>query len=124
VYVTPDWDDRHADERYVILCHERVHLRQFRRLTLLGMAVLYLLVPLPMGLAYFRARLEREAYEETLRAAAEVYGVDYVRTAEFRGRILGQFLGPAYGWMWPFRGQLDRWYDGVLARLDAERGRA
>ena len=28
------------------------------------MALLYVLVPLPMGLAYFRARFEKEAYAE------------------------------------------------------------
>jgi len=117
VYVTADWDDRDAVERYVTLRHEAVHLRQFRRWTLPGMALLYLLVPLPMGLAYFRYRFEREAYEESIRAAAEVYGPDYPRQAWFRESIIGQFLGPSYGWMWPFRRHLERWYDGVLASL-------
>ena len=32
VYVTADWDDCDADERYVTLRHEAVHLRQFRKL--------------------------------------------------------------------------------------------
>src|SRR5206468_4047382 len=76
IYVTPDWDDWDADRRYVTLRHEAVHLRQFRRLTLPVMAVLYLFVPLPMGLAYFRARFEKEAYAETIRAAAEVWGIE------------------------------------------------
>ena len=53
IYVTRDWDERHPDERYITMCHELIHLRQFERYTLIGMAILYLLLPLPMGLAWF-----------------------------------------------------------------------
>jgi hypothetical protein len=118
VYVTADWDELDPDERYVTLRHEAVHLRQFRRWTLPVMAVLYLLVPLPMGLAYFRARFEKEAYAESIRAAAEVWGPAHPRRAAFRAHVIAQFLGPTYGWMWPFRGHLERWYDEILATLD------
>lgn len=117
VYVTADWDDRDADDRYVTLRHEAVHLRQFRRYTLPVMAVLYVLLPLPMGLAYFRARFEMEAYAETIRAAAEVYGPAYARSAEHRKYVIDQFMGPSYGWMWPFRASLERWYDRILATI-------
>jgi hypothetical protein len=119
VYVTADWDTWEPDARYVTLRHEAVHLRQFRRYTLPVMAVLYVLLPLPMGLAYFRARFEMEAYAETIRAAADVYGLDHVRDSRHRDYVIGQFLGPSYGWMWPFRRDLERWYDGVLATLAA-----
>ncbi len=117
VYVTSDWDDRSADERYVTLRHEAVHLRQFRRWTLPGMALLYVLLPLPMGLAYFRARLEWEAYAETLRAAAEVWGPAVPRSAAYREHIVEQFTGPSYGWMWPFRRTVERWYDAELESM-------
>jgi hypothetical protein len=119
IYVTGSWDGMSRDERYMLLRHEAVHLRQFRRYTLVGMAFLYLLVPLPLGLAWFRARFEREAYAETVRAAAEVHGPAHVRAPSFRDHILEQFTGPAYGWMWPFRGSLERWYDRVLASVEA-----
>src|SRR5262245_44671 len=56
VYVTPDWDELSDESRYITLRHEREHLRQFRRYTLPGMALLYLLVPFPVGLAWFRTR--------------------------------------------------------------------
>lgn len=118
VYVTPDWDTWDADRRYVTLRHEAVHLRQFRRFTLPGMAVLYVLLPLPMGVAWFRARFEKEAYAESIRAAAEVWGSAYPRRASYRAYILDQFMGASYGWMWPFRPGLERWYDQVLASLD------
>jgi len=117
VYVTADWDELPIDQRYVTLRHEAVHLRQFRRLTLPVMAVLYLLVPLPVGLAYFRARFEREAYAESIRAAAEVWGETAPRDPAYRARIVAQFIGPSYLWMWPFRRSIERWYDQILATL-------
>jgi hypothetical protein len=115
IYVTADWDQLDPDQRYVTLRHEAVHLRQFRRYTLPGMAILYLLLPLPLGLAWCRARFERAAYAETVRAAAEVWGPEVPRSASYRDYVLQQFTGAAYGWMWPFRTALERWYDGVLA---------
>jgi hypothetical protein len=121
VYVTADWDDLAADDRYVTLRHEAVHLRQFRRLTLPVMAVLYIFVPLPMGLAYFRARFEKEAYAETIRARAEVSGLGYVRGAAHRNYVIEQFMSPSYGWMWPFRRSLEGWYDQILATLEDRR---
>ncbi|HWU91320.1 MAG TPA: hypothetical protein VN253_28835 [Kofleriaceae bacterium] len=117
LYVTCDWDDLDPDERYVTLRHEAIHLRQFRTFTVPGMALLYVLLPLPMGLAWFRARFEKEAYAETVRAAAEVWGPEVPRRAAFRRRVIDQFTGASYGWMWPFRAGLERWYDGVLAEL-------
>ena len=117
VYVTADWDELSPEYRYVTMCHELIHIRQFRRYTLVGMALLYLLLPLPLGLAYFRARFEWEAYRETLRAAIEVHGVDHVRDAAYRENIITQFTGPAYGWMWPFRRQVEGWYDAAVTAL-------
>jgi hypothetical protein len=119
VYVTPDWDDWDADRRYVTLRHEAVHLRQFRRYRLLGMALLYVLLPLPMGVSWFRAHFEKAAYAESIRAAAEVWGPAYPRRPEYRRHVIEQFTGPSYGWMWPFRGALERWYDQVLASLSS-----
>jgi hypothetical protein len=31
--------------------------------------------------------------------------------------VIEQFTGPSYGWMWPFRRSVERWYDDVLATL-------
>jgi hypothetical protein len=31
-----------------------------------------------------------------------------------------RFTGGDYGWMWPFRGHVERWYDAVLSELEAE----
>ncbi len=117
VYVTSDWEERLPESRYMTLRHERVHLRQFRRYTLPMMTLLYVFLPLPLGLAYFRARFEKQAYEETIRAGAEVWGLEYVSAEGFRDDIIEQFTGPSYGWMWPFRQNLENWYDSVLAKI-------
>lgn len=117
IYVTGNWERMSRDRKYLVLRHELVHVRQFRRYTLPLMAVLYLLLPLPIGLAWFRARFEMQAYAESIRGAAELYGIDHVKAGAFREDIVGQFTGPAYGFMWPFRRAVERWYDGVLAGL-------
>jgi hypothetical protein len=117
IYVTADWEDRDPCDRYCTLRHEAVHLRQFRKFTLPGMAFLYLFLPLPLGIAYFRARFEMEAYAESIRACAEVHGRERACSRGYRDYVLSQFKGPAYGWMWPFRRALERWYDGVIADL-------
>ncbi len=119
IYITREFASWSDDRRYVVLRHEAVHLRQFRKWTLPGMALLYLLVPLPFGLAWCRAKFEQEAYAESIRAAADVWGRDYPRRADYRAHLIAQFTGASYGWMWPFRASLERWYDGILASLPA-----
>jgi hypothetical protein len=117
LYVPPAWDHVDPIDAVITLRHERVHLRQRRRYTFVGMAVLYLFVPLPLGLSWGRARIEKEAYEETLRATLELRGEEAARSPALRARIVAQFVGPAYGWMWPFRGAVERWYDDALERI-------
>jgi hypothetical protein len=119
----PDaWDQLGSADRVILLRHERVHLRQRRRYGFLGMALLYLLPFFPLGLAYGRARIEWEAYTETLRATAELLGLEAARDPGLRERIVSRFIGPAYGWMWPFRGQVERWYSAALEQIAAEFG--
>ncbi len=83
------------------------------------MAIAYVLLPLPMGLAWCRAQFEKAAYAESVRAAAEVWGPAHVRTAAYRDYVIDQFTSASYGWMWPFRAGLERWYDGILASLES-----
>ncbi|MCB9615608.1 MAG: hypothetical protein H6722_24515 [Sandaracinus sp.] len=94
-----------------------MHLRQFARWGLVPTALLYLFPILPLGLAWGRARIEWEAYAETFRATAEAYGPDAARDPRLREHVRRQFTTGAYGWMWPFASQVDRWIDEVLAEL-------
>lgn len=114
LYVCEGWEQKSKADRFILLAHERIHMLQFQRFSWPGMTLLYLLVPLPMGLAYFRARFEKEAYAETIRAAGQIYGSAHVRDPHFREHIVSQFLSASYGWMWPFRASIERWYEGIL----------
>ena len=118
IYFPESWHERSPESRYITLRHEAVHLRQFRRYTWLGTALIYLLPIFPLGLAWGRARLEWEAYAETIRASYEIHGIEAVRRASFHAHIAKQFTTSAYGWMWPFRGQVQRWIDEVVRELE------
>lgn len=120
LYVPGGWEQTDDLERVITLRHERVHLRQVRRFTPAGMTVLYLVPIFPLGLAYGRARIEWEAYAETIRATAELRGIDAARSPGLRRHIVAQFVSGAYGWMWPFPGQVNRWYDAALRQIEAE----
>ncbi len=117
IYLPASWEARGELERVIVLRHEAVHLEQFRRHGKLGMALLYLVPICPIGLALGRARLEWEAYAETFRATAELLGLEAARDPALREHVLSQFVGPAYGYMWPFRRQVGRWIDAELERI-------
>lgn len=118
LFVPQSWSNMPDLDRVILLRHERVHLRQRRRWTSLGMAFIYLVPIFPLGLAYGRARIEWEAYEETLRATLELCGREALRSRSLREHIVGRFMGPDYGWMWPFRRQVERWYDQAISDLE------
>ncbi len=117
IYLPSSWAARDPRNQYCTLRHEAVHLRQFERYGLVLTAFLYLLPILPLGLAWGRARLEWEAYAETFRATAEVFGEAAARDPALRDRVVKQFVSGAYGWMWPFRSQVETWIDEVLENL-------
>lgn len=120
IYLPSGWRSRSAESRYVTLRHEAVHLRQFHRYGLVLTAVIYLVPIVPLGLAWGRARLEWEAYAETLRATRDVRGMKAARDAELHAYIVRQFTGPAYGWMWPFPRAVRSWIDRALVELELE----
>jgi hypothetical protein len=120
IYVPDGFACRPAADRYEVLRHELIHVLQFERYSWLGMIVVYGILPLPMGLAYGRARLEWEAYAETLRVVAEVEGIAAARRPHLREMIVRRFTGPDYGWMWPFPKMVRRWIAEELDRIEAE----
>jgi hypothetical protein len=115
LWVPETWEVTPDEDRYILLRHERVHLEQRRRLGDVRMTFQYLFWVLPLFLAWGRARLEWEAYEETLRATAEIHG--RARAEALRERIVARFTGPDYGWMWPFPAAVNRWFDEAMRRL-------
>lgn len=115
LYVPPGWAQTADVHKVITLRHERIHLRQRRRLTTVGMAFCYLIPLLPLFLAYGRARLEWEAYRETFCATAELCGLAAARDPALRRRVVEQFTSAAYGWMWPFPATIHGWIDEALA---------
>lgn len=120
LYVAPTWETMDSEQRYILLRHERIHLRQRRRFGSVAMAFLYLVPFFPLGLAYGRARIEWEAYEETLRATAEIYGIEALDRLGLKDFLVARFTGPDYGFMWPFPNQVSRWYEEARDRIQTE----
>lgn len=118
IYVPDDFDRWPAAHRYSILRHELVHVLQFERYGWVGMILVYGVLPLPLGLAYGRARLEWEAYAETLRAVAEIEGIAAARAPPLHAMIVRRFTGPDYGWMWPFPRMVKRWIAEELDQIE------
>ena len=108
IYVPDSWFAMDAGERYCILRHEAVHLGQFRRFTWPGMILLYLLLPLPVGLAGGRAWLEWQGYRETLDAHWQLYGPAAAGADGLKKGIVRRFTGPDYAWMWVLGRTIER----------------
>ena len=115
LWVPDAWDEMSDDDKYILLRHERIHLRQRVRMGDVKMTFLYLFWFFPLGLAYGRARIEWEAYVETIRATHEVYGLQ--KAEALRDHLTERFVGPDYGWMWPFPSTIRRWFDDVIREL-------
>ncbi len=122
LFLPENWGTTSELDRVIVLRHERVHLVQRRRLGMLPFAFLYLIPWFPLGLAYGRACLEWEAYRETLRATAELRGLEAARSTALRERIVSRFIDGSYGWMWPFRRRVEDWYALAMVELEAEFG--
>ena len=120
IYVPDDFDEWRPERAWEILRHEAVHVRQFEWFGWIGMLILYGVLPLPMGLAYGRARLEWEAYAETLRAVAEAEGIAAARSPALHDEIVRRFTGPDYGWMWPFPSAVRGWINEAIAAIESE----
>jgi hypothetical protein len=122
LYLPTKWESTPDEARYVTLRHERVHLRQKRRYGFVVFALLYLLPILPLGFALGRARIEWEAYVETLRATAEVKGLAAAKDPALHDYLVAQFTSGAYGWMWPFPSTIRRWIAEAIADIERDAG--
>ncbi len=100
------------------IVHELWHVRTFRAvgfgsavLGILPLGLAYLFIPLPIGLAWCRYALEREAF-------ARGYEVLIAERASTAGwlieRAVDELCGPSYGWAWPFRAGVRRWFQRRL----------
>lgn len=113
IYLPTEWERWPEEYRYLMLEHEKVHVRQQAKIPKLLYLFLYFLV-LPIGWAPFRRRWEREAFEETIQIAAKTYGPAFVRHPPLREFVARQFYGRVYGWMWPNRKGVYAWLDRTI----------
>lgn len=120
VYVPDVWKDYLLASKVEVLRHEIVHMRQAKKYGRVLFSILYLLVPFPTGVAYFRKKFEQEAYEESLRAMYVWRGAKVLDSKDVRERILSNFTSASYFWMWPFRKDLDAWYDSIVEKIKKE----
>ena len=114
LWVPDSWDAMTDVDRVILLRHERVHLRQRKRMGDVVMAFVYLVPFFPLFVAYGRARIEWEAYRETIAATLELRGLEAARA--LKPMLVRRFVGPDYGWMWPFPAVVERWFDEEMQR--------
>lgn len=116
VYVPDAWETWSSSRKAIVLRHERVHMRQAREMGKVKFFFLYLFFPLPAIFAFYRTKLEKEAYEESLKAYYEYYGLKFF-TSTLREEIIKNFTTSSYFWMWPWRSKIESWYDSVVADI-------
>lgn len=117
IYTPAIWESLPPSAKIRTLRHERVHMRQRRRLSAPVFWFLYLFFPVPCIFAYCRYRFEREAYRETLVALYEMHGSSELLHRERRENIVSNFTSSNYFWTWPFRKSVERWYDRTVAQI-------
>lgn len=85
--------------------HEMVHVRQQERRWIVAWIFLYMFLPLPFWLSWYRWRFEREAYLVDIRAN--------LGSNNDVNQIIDQFVNvlgsAAYGWCWP-KSWMRRWF--------------
>lgn len=115
VYVPDSWEMSSITNKIEIIRHERVHMRQAKKYGRFLFSFLYLVVPFPVGVAYYRKKFEQEAYEESLKALYEYHG-EKIFTPRLKESMLAHFITEQYFWMWPWRKDLEKWYDAAVEK--------
>ncbi len=114
VYSNNGWDGMKLETRATVLRHERIHMRQQKRYTWPLFAFLYLFPFFPVCFAYFRARMELEAYAETVRADLDYYGTNVIWSDKYKSWLVSQFTGPGYCWMFIFPKTVEKWINAAI----------
>lgn len=117
VYIPTSWNDWSIEKKIMILKHERVHMRQAAKYGKLWYSFLYLFVWFPFVFAIYRTKFEKEAYVENIKYAIKRGGERLVKSNRYKENMLSYFLTGKYGWMCPFRGKMEKWYDETVERL-------
>lgn len=116
VYIPNKWYTFSTSTKAITMRHELVHMRQAKRSNTFVFSLLYLCLPFPVGLAYYRMKFEKEAYRESLQAMCEYYGPKFF-TPALKECIVNHFASAEYFWTWPWKKSNESWYDNVVASI-------
>lgn len=120
VYVPRGWDLYPPSSKAKIIRHEKIHMKQAEKYGRLLFSLLYIFLPFPVGVAYFRKKFEQEAYEESLKALYE-YNGEKSLTPKLRQETIDHFTTAQYFWMWPWKKDIEEWYDSVVEKIKKNR---
>lgn len=91
--------------------HEMVHVADYEKYGILfSLSYLFLL---PLGWT-MRAYWERRAYAVSLQWVRD--NCDLRTLEDYRLKVLNQFIGASYLWMWPSKAKVNAWIDSVLIK--------
>lgn len=116
-YVSTNWNELSRTIRSIVLRHERIHLRQAKSYSRFFFSFLYIFV-LPVFWTY-RSKFEREAYEETMRASVEAYGLDVLNDT-MKSEIVGYLSSHQYFWMMRKK-SAELWFDETKEKILLEK---
>lgn len=110
-----------------VLIHEWHHVKQCRMfgfgsawLGLPMFGLMYIFLPLPIGLAWWRYYFEREAYAIGINHRLETTkgllpsGKSKLRE-DLIAHAVAQLTGADYAWTWPFKKSVRKWFEGHVA---------
>lgn len=120
IFVPDSWFDVDKDPitKAITLRHERVHFRQQLKMGRWKFTFRYFWFPTVW--AKGRRDIEQEAYAETLRAWVDYRGLGVLKDDGLKEHIVNQFLSPNYFWTWPWREDIENWYDAVATDIHME----
>ena len=112
-YVPDDYDSWNPIDKLETVTHELVHIEQARRLTPVVFFLLYTFAYFPVVAAWWRYRLEREAYvigfKKTLEYAPQA-------RQQLIDKAVDQMTGPGYFWAWPFKRSVRAFFEAQLPK--------
>lgn len=121
IYTPINWDEKPEEKKIELLRHERIHLRQRRKLSIVLFSLLYLFLPFPVLFAWFRLSFEKEAYEESMRTIYEQDGnTSRLREASYKEAMTSKLVGAPYFWAWYRKHSIELWFDNFVASLESE----
>lgn len=113
IYVSTRWDTLSDTAKVIVLRHERIHLRQAKKYTRPLFSFLYIFV-LP-ALWTYRSKFEREAYEETMMASVEAYGLE-ILSESMKMNMVRYLSSSQYFWMMPKK-DAEKWFDETKKKI-------